>query len=158
MYFASASYRVWKKLYVGLGYIAGTVDTRPKFVRDETFIDPSLSLDLGAISIRRGSAESSRAGGSTCGPSLTPLGAVQLSLEMTVAPGPAQTVQCDRRRRRGRRRGRKRSASREAGALPFRRNRDGCRRAQREPRAGTRCRKEEGRRPRKSPRALPFLP
>eukprot|EP00321_Phaeocystis_globosa_P009570 CAMPEP_0118828772 /NCGR_PEP_ID=MMETSP1162-20130426/20396_1 /TAXON_ID=33656 /ORGANISM="Phaeocystis Sp, Strain CCMP2710" /LENGTH=213 /DNA_ID=CAMNT_0006759837 /DNA_START=180 /DNA_END=821 /DNA_ORIENTATION=+ len=48
--------------------------------------------DLGAISIRRGSAESSRAGGSTCGPSLTPLGAVQLSLEMNVAPGPAQTA------------------------------------------------------------------
>ena len=59
--------------------------------------------DLGAISIRRDSAESSRAGGSPCGPSLTPLGAVQLSLEMNVAPGPAQTVQCDRRRRRGRR-------------------------------------------------------
>jgi hypothetical protein len=52
IYFASASYRVWKKLYVGLGYTAGTVDTRPEFVRDENqFFDPSLSLDIGAILI-----------------------------------------------------------------------------------------------------------
>jgi hypothetical protein len=52
VYFASASYRVWRKLYVGLGYTAGTVDTRPKFVRDENqFFDPVVSLDIGAIMI-----------------------------------------------------------------------------------------------------------
>ena len=52
MYFASASYRVWKKLYVGLGYVGGSVDTRPKLVFDESpFLDPVLSLDIGAISI-----------------------------------------------------------------------------------------------------------
>ena len=52
MYFASASYRVWKKLYMGLGYVAGTVDTRPKVVLDVSqFLDPTLSLDIGAITI-----------------------------------------------------------------------------------------------------------
>ena len=54
MYFGSASYRVWKKLYVGLGYIAGSVDTRPKIVFDPpsfSAFDPVLSLDIGAIGI-----------------------------------------------------------------------------------------------------------
>ena len=52
MYFGSASYRVWKKLYIGLGYVAGSVDTRPKIVTDESnFLDPTLSLDIGAITI-----------------------------------------------------------------------------------------------------------
>jgi outer membrane protein assembly factor BamA len=51
MYFASASYRVWKKLYMGLGYLAGSVDTRPKIVVDENFLDPTVSLDIGAITI-----------------------------------------------------------------------------------------------------------
>ena len=53
MYFGSASYRVWKKLYVGLGYLAGTVDTRPEVVSDPPtfgFLD-LLSLDIGAITI-----------------------------------------------------------------------------------------------------------
>lgn len=52
MYFASASYRVWKKLYVGLGYVGGSVETRPKLVLDQSpFIDPVISLDIGAITI-----------------------------------------------------------------------------------------------------------
>lgn len=51
MYFGSASYRVWKKLYVGLGYLAGNVETRPRIVQDENFFDPVLTLDIGAISI-----------------------------------------------------------------------------------------------------------
>jgi outer membrane protein assembly factor BamA len=54
MYFASASYRVWKKLYVGLGYMSGSVDTRPKVVFDPppfSAFDPVLSLDIGAIMI-----------------------------------------------------------------------------------------------------------
>jgi outer membrane protein assembly factor BamA len=53
MYFASAQYRVWRKLYVGLGYITGTVDTRPKVVLDPPpFSFASLlSLDIGAIII-----------------------------------------------------------------------------------------------------------
>jgi outer membrane protein assembly factor BamA len=53
MYFASAQYRVWRKLYVGLGYIGGTVDTQPKVVFDPPpfgFLD-LLSLDIGAITI-----------------------------------------------------------------------------------------------------------
>lgn len=54
MYFGSASYRIWRDLYLGLGYIAGTVDTRPKVVFDPpplTDIDPVLSLDIGALVI-----------------------------------------------------------------------------------------------------------
>jgi outer membrane protein assembly factor BamA len=54
MYFGSASYRVWKKLYVGLGYTSGSVDTRPKVVLDPpplSDFDPVLSLDIGAIMI-----------------------------------------------------------------------------------------------------------
>jgi hypothetical protein len=54
MYFGSASYRVWKKLYVGLGYTAGSVDTRPKVVFDPPPFGPFdsiLSLDIGAIII-----------------------------------------------------------------------------------------------------------
>ncbi len=51
MYFGSASYRVWKKLYIGLGYVAGNVETRPRIVRDENFFDPVLKLDIGAITI-----------------------------------------------------------------------------------------------------------
>jgi len=51
LYFASASYRVWRKLYVGLGYVAGDVDSRLRFVIDQPFFDPTLKLDIGAISI-----------------------------------------------------------------------------------------------------------
>ena len=51
MYFASASYRVWRKLYVGLGYVAGTVDSRVKFTIEDPFFDPVLKLDIGAITI-----------------------------------------------------------------------------------------------------------
>lgn len=52
MYFASASWRVWKKLYVGLGYLSGDVDTRLRFtLPDSLDIDPTLSIDIGAITI-----------------------------------------------------------------------------------------------------------
>lgn len=52
MYSGSASYRIWRKLFVGLGYFYSSVDTRPKLVSDENrFIDPVLNLDLGAILI-----------------------------------------------------------------------------------------------------------
>jgi hypothetical protein len=54
LYFASASYRVWKKLYVGLGYVTGTVDTEPKLIIDPPlfpFGDTLLSLDIGAITV-----------------------------------------------------------------------------------------------------------
>jgi len=51
-FFLSGSWNVWKKLYVGLGYLTGSVDTRlgvslplpPSF-------DPVLSLDLAAFTI-----------------------------------------------------------------------------------------------------------
>jgi len=51
-YFLSGSWNIWKKLYVGLGYRRGTVDTRVRFVSSPpAFLDPVLGLDLGAISI-----------------------------------------------------------------------------------------------------------
>jgi outer membrane protein assembly factor BamA len=54
LFFTSASYRVWKDLYVGLGYMIGEVDTRPKVVLDPppfADFDPilTLSLDTGAF-------------------------------------------------------------------------------------------------------------
>jgi outer membrane protein assembly factor BamA len=54
LFFTSASYRVWRDLYVGLGYMIGTVETRPKIVFDpppfSTFDSLlSLSLDTGAF-------------------------------------------------------------------------------------------------------------
>ena len=54
LYFASASYRVWKKLYVGLGYVGGKVDTEPKIFVDPPlfpFTDTFLSLDIGALTV-----------------------------------------------------------------------------------------------------------
>lgn len=49
MYFATAKYRVWSKLYVGLGYLGGEVETRVRF--NTNFFDPSLTLDIGALVI-----------------------------------------------------------------------------------------------------------
>jgi hypothetical protein len=53
VYFASASYRVWKRLYFGLGYVSSTVDSRARIVIDSPppFVDPTASRDLGAITI-----------------------------------------------------------------------------------------------------------
>jgi len=52
LYFASASWRVWNKLYAGLGYLSGTVDSRLRFTQpDALFFDPSLKLDIGAVAI-----------------------------------------------------------------------------------------------------------
>jgi len=50
LYFASATWRVWNKLYIGLGYLAGSVDSRLRLnLPDASFFDPSLKLDIGAI-------------------------------------------------------------------------------------------------------------
>lgn len=52
MYFLAGSARVWRKLYIGAGYVAGNVETRPRFVRDEdNFLDPSLKLDVAALTV-----------------------------------------------------------------------------------------------------------
>ena len=52
MYFGSASWRVWNKLYVGLGYLGGDVETRLRVTLPGTpFFDPSLKLDIGAYVI-----------------------------------------------------------------------------------------------------------
>jgi hypothetical protein len=52
MYFATASWRVWGKLYVGLGYLGGDVDTRLRVTLPQSpFLDPSLKLGVGAYVI-----------------------------------------------------------------------------------------------------------
>ena len=51
-YFAKGSWRVWKDLFVGIGYLRGSVDTRLRLELEENpFFDPVLSLDLAAIVI-----------------------------------------------------------------------------------------------------------
>ena len=51
-YFLSGSWKVWKKLYVGLGYRSGSVDTRVRFdLPLPPNFDPVFKLDLGAFSI-----------------------------------------------------------------------------------------------------------
>jgi hypothetical protein len=52
MYYATASWRVWNKLYAGLGYLGGSVDTRLRFgLPDPQFFDPTLSKDIAAYAI-----------------------------------------------------------------------------------------------------------
>lgn len=52
LYFATGSWRVWKKLYVGLGYMSGEVDTRLRLDAPlPPSFDPVLKLDTGAINI-----------------------------------------------------------------------------------------------------------
>ena len=51
-YFLTGSWNVWNKLYVGLGYRRGSVDTRLRFdAPGSPFFDPVLNIELGAISI-----------------------------------------------------------------------------------------------------------
>ena len=52
MYFATGSWRVWKKLYLGLGYLSGDIDTQFRLILPEQpFFDPTISLKLAAINI-----------------------------------------------------------------------------------------------------------
>ena len=51
-YFLTGSWNIWKKLYVGLGYRRGSVDTRLRVnIAPPSDFDPVLSLDIGAFSI-----------------------------------------------------------------------------------------------------------
>ena len=56
LFFAKATWRVWKRLYVGLGYLSGSVDTRirrpPDFLPDlPPELIPNVKLKLGAFII-----------------------------------------------------------------------------------------------------------
>jgi len=52
LYFATGSFRVWKKLYVGLGYLYGDIDTRLRLeLPERPFFDPVIKLKLAAITI-----------------------------------------------------------------------------------------------------------
>jgi hypothetical protein len=52
-YFVKARWRLFGQFYAGLGYLRGHVDTRLRFVPKEPgqFFDPTLALDVGALSI-----------------------------------------------------------------------------------------------------------
>lgn len=47
LYFATATYRVWNKFYLGVGYTGGTVNTKVQIV----FPDPNLANPLGDLDI-----------------------------------------------------------------------------------------------------------
>jgi hypothetical protein len=52
LFFATGSWRIWKKFYLGLGYLGGDIETRLRIdLPDTPFFDPALRLDIGAISI-----------------------------------------------------------------------------------------------------------
>jgi hypothetical protein len=52
MSFVSGSWNVGKKLYVGLGYVRGSVDTRLRFdAVPPPFFDPVLNLNVGAVTV-----------------------------------------------------------------------------------------------------------
>jgi hypothetical protein len=52
LYFATASWRIWSKLYLGVGYLGGNVDSRLRVILPEDpFFDPVLNLDIGAFVI-----------------------------------------------------------------------------------------------------------
>lgn len=53
IYFGSATYRVWSSLYLGLGFLSGSVDSRLRFTLSDPlpFLDPSLKLDVAAVTI-----------------------------------------------------------------------------------------------------------
>ena len=52
IHFVEGSWRVWNRLYVGLGYLGGTVDTRARIDQPEdSFFDPVISLDIGAYTV-----------------------------------------------------------------------------------------------------------
>jgi hypothetical protein len=53
MYVASGSWRLWRSLYLGLGYLDSTINTAPRFGigGDAPFFDPQLTVDLGAVII-----------------------------------------------------------------------------------------------------------
>ncbi len=52
LYFGSASWRVWNKLYIGLGYIGGDVESSLRFdLPVDPFPDVSLDLRIGGIEL-----------------------------------------------------------------------------------------------------------
>ncbi len=52
LYFATGSWNVWRRLYVGIGYLGGSVKTRPRLTQDEAASGFSvLDLDIGAYTI-----------------------------------------------------------------------------------------------------------
>ena len=53
VYFAKARWRLFGRFYTGIGYVGGQIDTRARFTLDgpNQFFDPTLSLDIGALTI-----------------------------------------------------------------------------------------------------------
>jgi hypothetical protein len=53
-YFAKARWRLFGRFYAGLGYLGGHIDTRLRIVLPDDpgqFFDPTLALDVGAVSV-----------------------------------------------------------------------------------------------------------
>ncbi len=52
-FFANARWRLFGRLYAGLGYLGGQIDTRLRIVPEDpgALFDPTLGLDVGAVSI-----------------------------------------------------------------------------------------------------------
>ena len=52
IYIATATWRVWNKLYLGVGYLSGNVETGFRYTPPNLpFFDPRLKLDIGAYTI-----------------------------------------------------------------------------------------------------------
>lgn len=51
MYFAQGLWNVWNRLYVGLGYLGGEVDTRVKITINNPNLPDSIALDIGALTV-----------------------------------------------------------------------------------------------------------
>ncbi len=52
LYFGSGSVRVWRKLYLGLGYVTGSVEARPRISSDESsFLDIGLDVEVAAVTL-----------------------------------------------------------------------------------------------------------
>lgn len=51
MYFGTASMRIWRKLYMGLGYVAGRVNTEPRLIVDAPGFSFDVDLDVAAINV-----------------------------------------------------------------------------------------------------------
>ncbi len=50
VYFASASARTWRRLYLGAGFLGGSIDASPRLNREDTgFFDPVLGVNLGGL-------------------------------------------------------------------------------------------------------------
>ena len=52
LYFTEGAWRIWNKLYLGLGYLGGAIDSRARITfPQDPFFDPALNLEMGGWTI-----------------------------------------------------------------------------------------------------------